>query len=355
LGFFIVKNNNILSELQGINMNNRALLLVATLIIATSTTFYFFKKQQKSNNSLSYRIAIFEPASHPSIDEIAQGFIETMQKNNTTPYTFDRYNANGNKTLLRAQAEDIIQNNYDLIMTIGAGTTHTIYELTTKKQITTPVVFDAVADPVGLGIIASLQSSGNHVTGVGDIPSFEQQIDKLVEVKPNTKNILLVYDPIDKAGIHEIWAEQIKKIAHNKGINTHYAKVFQTNEIQTKVQPLLHNIDTILILTDHTTVSGVESLINLCNRYGITLYTSELNSGEKGAALSFGIVQYDLGAAAAKLSLEILEKNKKPTDLPIVMLTNNRLQINSATAQKQGLHLSPAQLDEFKRKEGIVL
>ncbi len=336
-------------------MNNKTLLISIALIITASTTYYFFKKEHKNNNGPSYRIAIFEPASHPSIDEIAQGYIETIQKNSSAHYTFKRYNANGNKTLLRAQAEDIIQNNYDLIMTIGAGATHTIYELTTKKHISTPVVFDAVADPAGLGIIASLESSGNHITGVGDIPNFEQQIDKLVEIKPNTKNILLVYDPIDKAGVHEIWADQIKKIAHNKDINTHYAKVFQTNEIQAKVQPLLHNIDTILILTDHTTVSGVESLITLCNRYGITLYTSELNSGQKGAALSFGIIQYDLGAAAATLSLAILEKNKKPTEIPIVMLENNRLQINTATAQKQGLNLSTSQLDEFKKRGVIVL
>lgn len=335
-------------------MNNRALLLITALIITASTTYYFFKKQHKKNSGISYRIAIFEPASHPSMDEIAQGFTDTIQKNSSAHYSFDRYNANGNKTLLRAQAEDIIQNNYDLIMTIGAGTTHTIYELTTKKHITTPIVFDAVADPVGLGIIASLTSSGNHVTGVEDIPNFKEQMDKLLEVKPDTKNILLVYDPIDKAGIHEMWADQIKKINDNKGINTHYVKVFQTNEIQAKVQPFMQNVDTILIFTDHTTVSGVDSLINLCNRYGVTLYSSELNSGEKGAALSFGIVQYDLGVAAAKLSLAIVEKNKKPTDLPIVILKNNRLQINTATAQKQGLNLSPVQLEKVKKNGGII-
>lgn len=335
-------------------MNNRAIILITTLVVgASSIAYYIFKQQPQKQMGISYRIAIFEPASHPAMDEIAQGFTETMQKNSTANYTFNRYNANGNKTLLRAQAEEIIHNNYDLIMTIGAGTTHTIYELTTKKHLTTPVVFDAVSDPVDLGIIASLASSGNHVTGVEDIPNFKEQINKLFEVKPDTKNILLVYDPIDKAGVHELWAEQIKKITDSKGINIHYAKVFHTNEIQAKVQPLMQKVDTILIFTDHTTVSGVDSLITLCNRYGVTLYASDLNSGDKGAALSFGVLQYDLGSAAAQLVHAILEQHKKPTDLPIVILQNNRLKINSATAQKQGLTLSDAQLQEIQKNGGI--
>lgn len=337
-------------------MNNRTLIIIAALAIAGAAIgYYFFKQSPKKQPGSSYRVAIFEPASHPSMDEIAQGFTETIQKNSTAAYTFDRYNANGNKTLLRAQAEEILQKNYDLIMTIGSGATHTIYELSTKKHITTPLVFDAVSNPVDLGIIASMEKSGNHVTGVTDISNFKEQLNKLFELKPTTKNILLVYDPVDKSGIHETWAQQIENIAHSKGVNTHYAKVFQTNEIQAKVLPFMQQVDTIIIFTDHTTVSGVESLITLCNRYGVTLYTSELNSGDKGAALSYGVLQYDLGAAAAQLTLQILEQHKKPTDLPVVILQNNRLKINTATAQKQGLTLDNAQLQEIKKSGGIVL
>src|ERR1044071_8078030 len=159
-------------------MNNRTQLLIAALVIgAASLTYYFFTQQQQKQSGPSYRIAIFEPASHPAMDEITQGFTETIKKNSSAHYTFDRYNANGNKTLLRAQAEDIIQKNYDLVMTIGTDPTRTMHELTTKKNLITPIVFTAVSDPIELGLIASRASSGNHITGIEEVHNFEDQLN----------------------------------------------------------------------------------------------------------------------------------------------------------------------------------
>jgi putative tryptophan/tyrosine transport system substrate-binding protein len=339
-------------------MNRRILqLIIALLIIGSACVGIYLLKpfMVKTTSGQTYRIAIFEPASHPAMDEIVQGFTNTIEKNSSKHYAFDRYNANGNKTLLRAQAEEIVQGNYDLIMTIGADPTRTMHELTTKKHITTPIVFDAVSDPVGLGVIASRASSGNNITGIEEVPNYEDQLNKLLSVKPNTKNILLVYDPAIKAGIHEVWAQEVKKIAHIKGIDIHYAQVFQTNEIQAKVQPLLHNIDVILIFTDHTTVSGVDSLITLCNRYGVTLYASDLNSGDKGAALAYGIIQYDLGVDAAHVALQILEKHRQPTDIPTSEPKTKRLKVNTATAAQQGLILSEQQRENIKKGGGIIV
>jgi len=335
-------------------MNTRIPLIIITSIIGIIFIFYFFKPIKNTTTEQSYRIAIFEPATHPAMDEIAQGFTDTIQKNGLFHYTFKRYNANGNKTLLRAQAEDIIHNNYDLIMTIGSDPTYTIYELTTKKHLTPPVVFTAVSDPVNLGIIASQTSSGNHLTGIEENNNFEDQLNQLLVLKPDTKNMLLVYDPVIKTGIHEVWAQEVTQLATQKNITIQYAKVFHTNEIQAKVQPFMQNIDTILIFTDHTTVAGIDSLITLCNRYGVTLYASDLNSGDKGAAISYGMMQYDFGAQAGKLALEILDHHKKPKDIPIAETTLKRTKINTATAHKQALNISISQLNNIKALGGIV-
>lgn len=335
-------------------MHNRNIfipLIIATILITIG--YNIFHHKNKSSFGQTCRIAIFEPATHPAIDEIVDGFITTMKKNSPLEYTFDRYNANGNKTLLRSQAEEIIHQNYDLIMPIGADPTRTLHELTSKKKITTPIVFDAVSDPVSLGIIASTKSSGNNVTGIEEVPDYEDQINKLLLIKPATKNILLVYDPIIKAGIHEVWAQDIKKITDAKNITLHFAKVFHTNEIQAKVQPLLTNTDVVMILTDHTTVSGIDSLIILCNRYNVTLYASDLNSGDKGAALSYGVTQYDLGVDAAQLALKIIIDRQKPTDIPIVSPRSKKLKINRTTINKQGIALSDEQMQKLSLVEGI--
>lgn len=333
-------------------MNIRSLIIFS--IIAASIGYYCI---QRSHCTLAgdgtCRIALFAPASHPAMDEIAEGFMKTMKKENALTYQFDHYNANGNKTLLRAQAEEIIHQNYDLVLSIGADASRTLHELTHKKRLSMPIVFTAVSDPVSLGIVSSVQSSGNNLTGVEDMPDYKDQINRLLDIKPSTQRILLVYDPVGKGNVHEKCAQDIKKIAADKDVIVSFVQVFHTNEIQAKVQPLLTNIDVVMILTDHTTVSGIDSLISLCNKYNITLYASDLNSGIKGAAIAYGVTEYDFGADAAGLALRILAEHKLPKDIPVIEPRSKKLTINRSTMKKQGLILSAQEIETLEQK-GII-
>ena len=90
------------------------------------------------------RVAIFTPTTHPALEEVEQGFRETIQKLSSKPYVFTTFNANGNRSLLRAQAEEIVGGAYDLIFTMGALCSQTIAELLQKKGIKMPHVFGAV-------------------------------------------------------------------------------------------------------------------------------------------------------------------------------------------------------------------
>lgn len=334
---------------------NRSLLFILIALFITGITFFTIIRKKNTSTEKTYRIAIFEPASHPAMDEISRGVIETMQQNGKNKYVFDRYNANGNQTLLRAQAEEIIQNNYDLIIPIGTGCTQTVYELTKKKGFMNPIVFTAVANPTNLGIIKSMQSSGNNVTGVEDIDDINQQLTELLILAPHIKNIIFAYNPTAQAGQHDKMADKIQQLLNPKDIQLTRAKVFHTNELQAKIQPMLSGSDVLLIRTDHTTVSGIDVLITLCNRYGVILYASDLNSGDKGAALSFGVVERDLGVKAADIALEILETNKKPTDIPIFVFKANKIKINTKTMKQQKLLLSDEQLEAFKKQGGLVI
>jgi putative ABC transport system substrate-binding protein len=165
-----------------------------------------------------FKIAIFEPIPHPAIEDITRGFKEFLEEHGTRPYTFNTYNANGNKTLQRSQAEEIAQQNYDLVFTIGASCTQLMKELTSKKNIHTPVVFSAVDDPVGMGIVASLTSSKNNMTGVIETADYPQQLAVLAALKPTTRTMLLVYDPTHGTGLDKD-KQQLEELAATYGIS----------------------------------------------------------------------------------------------------------------------------------------
>ena len=67
--------------------------------------------QEKRTHHMSdaLRVAIFTPTTHPALEEVEQGFKETIQKLSSKPYVFTTFNANGNRSLLRAQAEEIVE------------------------------------------------------------------------------------------------------------------------------------------------------------------------------------------------------------------------------------------------------
>jgi putative ABC transport system substrate-binding protein len=322
----------------------KKLIIIAALIIAGFAAYILINKQTKK---VDFTIAIFTPTTHPALEEIEQGFRDTLQKSGPLHYKFITYNANGNKTLQRAQAEEIVNTPYDLIFTIGASCSQLVAQLSKKKGVTTPIVFSAVDDPVGIGIINSLESSGNNVTGVALPVGYGTELKLLKKLKPETKNILLVYDPLQGTGL-EKYKTKIKEILEQQGMNLRTFEVHQANEIAQIVAGLIADIDVILVLKDNTVVSAIDSLITLCNRHGITLLVSDLNSGRKGAALAYGVEESQSGVQAAEIARTIIIDHVRPTDIAIAPVSPFKLEVNTKTMSLQNLKIDEHTLKTIK-------
>jgi putative ABC transport system substrate-binding protein len=319
---------------------------ICAVVLVGAGYFYREYKSIKKNDIL--RIAILTPTTHLALEEIEQGFKETLYKSPTKPYEFTTFNANGNKTLLRAQAEEIVGDSYDLIFTIGAFCSQTIAELLRKKELKTPHVFAGVDGPAFAESLAQLNSSS---TGVYVKSDYEQEIKLLHQVKPTTKNILLVYDPTHGTGL-ESYKRDIEKSVKQLGMILHKVEVYQSNEIQHKVAAVLPQMDVVLVLTDNTVVAGIDTLVNLCNRHGVTLLASDLSSSEKGAALAYGITEYESGSGAAEKAIFIMHDGKKPATVPVTAIVNFRMKINKDVMKAQGLDLNDAQLEQYEFSGG---
>lgn len=316
-------------------------LMVITLItIAFIATLYFnlphaLGGETDHHKDKQLRIAIFTPTTHPALEEIEQGFKETLQELSSQLYLFTTFNANSNRTLLRGQAEEIINNNYDLICTIGAICSQTIAELIKKKSLKTPQVFCGVDS---FEFAQSLKLLNESTTGVYLQVDYLKEIEVLHAYKPNAKNILLVYDPTHGTGL-EKYKKEIETSVKKFGMRLHPIEIYQTNEIQQKVSALLPSMDVVLVLIDNTVVAGIDALILLCNRYGVTLFVSDLASGKKGAAIAYGITEYESGSSAARKAQKILIDKESPHELPIDAITQFSVAINKDTMKMQNLNI----------------
>jgi putative ABC transport system substrate-binding protein len=289
------------------------------------------------------RIAILTPVTHPSLEQIERGFVDTLTKLGKHTYQCDVFNANGNKTLLRAQAEEIVQKDYDLIFTIATQPSQLIKEICTKKGKTTPLIFGAAEEPERLGLVQSLAHPGGNMTGVIDGSEYFQNsvehIDLLLTLKPSVKNVLLVYNPGQNSGLGRK-KEEYQKILTERGITLRTVEIFGVNEVYAKLSATIAGADVVLVLKDNTVVPAIDGVIKLCTMHHVTLLTSDLDSGNSGAALSFGVYEDQFGVQGAHLAMKILEDGADTATLSCVAAGDFKLKINTKTMAEQALNIS---------------
>ncbi len=318
-------------------MNKTVFFAIALFFSGSMNLYFLYGKQHKESTQKQIaRVAILSPMSHPAITEIEQGCIETLKDNDHIQYIHTTFNANGNTSLMRSEAEEILNGEYDTVFTIGVQATQTMRELTRKKQIPLPIVFGGVDE----GFKEELDKDDLYnITGAYDKPHYKQQLELLTYIKPETKQLLLVCSPAYGPSLQDdiqFITEQLNKL----NIQTRLVYVSDISELQAKVAPFISEADVLLILKDHIPVTGIDVLIKLCDIHGVTLYASDLNSGYKGAALAYGIREFDSGAQAAHKIKQIIETNKAASDIPITTIEHLKFCLNTAKMKPQGLNIN---------------
>lgn len=337
-------------------MKSNKMFFIFSVIMVVFVVGVFMKSRLKSflnsnvegSKHAEFRVAILVPASHPALEEIRKGFIDTLSKSVSCSY--DEYNANGNRTLMRNQAEEIVAKKYDLIFAIAAAPALLVKEVCEQRHSSVPVVAGAIENPVDLKLISSMESSGNNITAVAGIYDFEEQLKLLKFLKPEAKNILLVYNPT--SGLDDK-KQELEVLCKNNNIGFYAIEIFNLNDLVQKVPAVIGGSDVVMVLRDNLVVSGIESLINLCNRMQKTLYASDLNSGDKGAALSYGVYESGYGIESAYKAIDILKHGKNPSEIPSSACRDFKIKVNTKTMALQKLDIDANVLQVMKSGEVI--
>lgn len=290
------------------------------------------------NKNKQISIAIVLPCMHPSLEKIQQGFIDTIKKTMGESVTFCIYNGNGNRQLLLAQAQAIFTKPFDLLFPITTVPAQLLKELSARYKPDIPIVYGAVSYPLQAELVKSLETSGNNLTGIVDTVPAKEQLDILFALRPSIKNILIVYDATHP-GFALQGVPDLERIITIRGRRSTRLEIFNVNEVYEKVRSHIATCNAIVILKDNTVVSALDALVKLCNQSHVTLMTSDLDSVDRGAALGFGVSEYDLGVASAHKAIKILCDNKKPKDIASSCAENFHLKINKKTLSLQGLSI----------------
>ena len=118
-----------------------------------------------------YKVGIVQYVDDASLNQIEKAIEEELTaKGAELGVTFDyadyTYNGQADSSTLNQIATDLVAENVDLIIPIATPAAMIMQNATEDNQI--PVVFSAVSDPVGAGLVASLDAPGANITGTSD-------------------------------------------------------------------------------------------------------------------------------------------------------------------------------------------
>jgi putative tryptophan/tyrosine transport system substrate-binding protein len=236
-------------------------------------------------------------------------------------------------------AAEILRQNVDLIAVIG-----TREALAAKAATSTiPIVTLFVGDPVGSGLVNSLNAPGGNLTGTSvmyaDVGG--QRLGLLKELVPKLRSVGILGNPKNVSAAADIRASEVA--GRSLGIDTKSVGMVSRDHLDEALDQLArHRIDGLLIIQDALIVAVQRQIADFALRYRLPSVTPARMYVETGSLLSYGP---DMRATARRAATYVdrIFRGAKPSDLPIEQPTTFELLINLKTAKALGLTI-PASL-----------
>jgi putative tryptophan/tyrosine transport system substrate-binding protein len=285
-----------------------------------------------SPQAKAYKIGITQIVTHPALDAAVAGFKQELAAKGFTNITYDDQNAEGDMATATTIAQKFANESLDLVLGVATPTTQAVV----KADTTTPIVFTAVTDPVGAGLVADANAPGANVTGVSDMLPVQPHLDLIKQIVPNVKTIGVLYNAGESNSVFLIKAE--KAAAAKMGIKVIEATASNSSEVQAAAQSLVGRVDAVSVLTDNTVVSALESVIKICEQNKIPLISGDTDSVKRGAAAAYAFDYKDLGIQAGDMAAQILS-GTPIKDIPVQYAQKLQLSVNPKAAKAMGVTL----------------
>jgi putative ABC transport system substrate-binding protein len=253
--------------------------------------------------------------------------------------------ANDDYDRLPEMAADLVRARVALIVAIGNSLPARAAKSATA---TIPIVFTMGADPVQLGLVASLNRPGGNITGVTglSVDANQKRLQLLHDVLPSAKVFghLVNPDNLAPSSAGRTVIELAQDTARIWGVTVQVAHARTVGDFDAAFASLAEKrIDALVIGSEALFVSGRDRLIALAAQYAMPAVYAATESARAGGLMSYSDSFTDRYRQAGLYAGRIL-KGEKPADLPVLQPTKFEFVINLKTAKALGLTIPPGVL-----------
>jgi putative ABC transport system substrate-binding protein len=232
-------------------------------------------------------------------------------------------------------AADLVQRQVTVI--VAAGTPSALAGKAATTSI--PIVFGVGADPVQLGLVASLNRPGGNLTGYNGFNAElgAKGLALLHELVPGVATIGFLDKP-NKATF-ELMTRDVLAAAPVVGLKVQILKASTDREIDAAFGSLVQaRTGALLVGSDSFFNSRIEQIVALAARHAIPTMYLFREFVVAGGLISYGTSLREIYRQAGLYTGRIL-KGEKPADLPVIQATKFELIINLKTAKALGLQI----------------
>ncbi len=246
---------------------------------------------------------------------------------------------------LREKAKELIGLTPDVVVAMAPPSVMAVEKVTR----TVPIVFAAVTDPVGLGLVQDLARPGGNATGflTAEFGFGAKWLELLKQIAPGVRRVVVITDPDNPSAAAQFAA--IQAVAPSVNVELRLLGLKDNASLERGISDFARAGDGGLIalrisevITHRKSIIKFAALNRLPAVYPLHIFAAD------GGLMSYGPDVADEFRRAATYVDRIL-KGEKPADMPVQAPTKYQLSINLKTAKALGLTVPPtllAQADE---------
>jgi len=247
------------------------------------------------------RIGITAIVEHPALDACREGVLDFLEQEGLLDgVVVDFQNAQGDMKIAKSIADQFVNDKVTLIVAIATPVAQACAGAT--KDI--PIIFSAVTDPVGAGLVEKLGKNDGNIVGISDMTPVLTQLQLLKFVLPDAEKVGFVFNPSEANSITIL--DLSKQAAEQLGMEIIEIPGSTTSEMITSLNALVGDVDALYIGTDNTAASSIQSLGTIAKNADVPIIAADIDIARGGGVIGFGFNYYKIGLKTGELVAAIL-------------------------------------------------
>jgi putative ABC transport system substrate-binding protein len=333
--------------MQSDQFNRRELI---TLLSGTAVAWPFAARAQQRSKVARLGVLLFStPNADPQMKAVHIRLRELGYVEGQNLIVIYRY-ADGKYERLPDLAAELIAEKPDVVLALGGD----VAPHAGKATSTTPIVFISSADPVQLGLAASLARPARNATGVTLLldDTASKRLELLKEVAPRVQRTAFLWNP--EHPDNEL--PEAQRAAQSLNIQLQPVEMRGSGNLESALRAVSDaRADALYVVSSRHTVLNIPRIVDFAKTNRLPLAGGWGAWARAGGLISFGPNTDEMAGRAIEYVDKIL-KGAKPADLPIQQPTKFELVINAKAAKAIGIEVPPillARADEVIESEVI--